>query len=69
MSANGRQIGGSHYSKNAIQVWDFIIANNLGYLEGNIIKYICRYQAKNGIQDLQKARHYIDKLIEIKGEQ
>ena len=68
MSVNETQVGGTHYSKNAIQVWDFIVANNIGYLEGNIIKYVCRYQDKNGLQDLLKARHYLDKLIETKGE-
>lgn len=48
----------------AIQPWDFITSNNLGFLEGNIIKYVSRYKEKNGHEDLLKARHYLDKLIE-----
>jgi len=64
MSANDRQIGGSHY-QTKIQPWDFIVANNLGYLEGNIVKYISRYKKKNGLEDLYKAQQYLDKLIEI----
>lgn len=63
MSANDTQVGGSHYAK-AIQPWDYIIANNIGYLEGNIIKYVTRYKDKNGLQDLLKAQHYLKKLIE-----
>jgi hypothetical protein len=63
MAANDRQISGEHYQTD-IQPWDFIVANNLGYLEGNIIKYVCRYKEKNGIVDLHKAQHYLDKLIE-----
>jgi hypothetical protein len=63
MSANEHQIGGTHYSSE-IQPWDYILAHKLGYLEGNIIKYVTRYQKKNGVEDLHKARHYLDKLIE-----
>lgn len=58
------QVGGDHYKKAAIQPIDFILANNLGFCEGNAIKYIYRYQLKGGIEDLEKARHYIDFLIE-----
>jgi len=65
MKANDHQVGGSHYKDRAIQPWDFIIANDLGFLEGNVIKYVARYKAKNGIKDLEKARHYLDKLIEV----
>lgn len=65
MSANDMQVGGTHYEQNAIQPWDFIISNNLSYLVGNIIKYLCRYKNKNGVEDLRKARHYLDKLIEV----
>jgi len=63
MSANDRQVSGKHY-QTEIQPWDFIVANNLSYLEGNIVKYVCRYKHKNGIVDLHKAQHYLDKLIE-----
>ena len=58
------QIGGTHYSNLAIEPIDFITANNLGSCEGNIVKYIARWKAKNGIEDLKKARWYIDFLIE-----
>jgi hypothetical protein len=62
--ANEQQVGGEHYAVKAIQPWDFIIANNIGYLEGNIIKYISRWKDKGGVEDLKKAQHYLQKLIE-----
>lgn len=65
MSADTQQVGGNHYKDKAIQPWDYITSNGLGYLEGNVIKYVSRYKDKNGLQDLQKARHYLDKLIEL----
>ena len=58
------QIGGTHYSDLAIEPIDFITANNLGFCEGNVIKYVSRWKVKNGIEDLEKARWYIDFLIE-----
>lgn len=58
------QIGGTHYSDLAIEPIDFITANNLSFCEGNIVKYIARWKAKNGVEDLKKARWYIDFLIE-----
>lgn len=61
--ASKRQVGGTHYQKK-VQPWDYIVANGLGYLEGNIIKYVSRYKDKNGVQDLRKAAHYLEKLIE-----
>lgn len=63
-SANDTQVGGAHYKSKAIQPWDYIVSNRLGYLEGNIVKYVSRWQDKNGVQDLEKARHYLDKLVE-----
>jgi hypothetical protein len=63
--ANARQEGGTHYKQLSIQPWDYIVSNNLGYLEGNIVKYVTRWQTKNGVQDLLKAKHYLDKLLEI----
>ena len=63
-TANAHQIGGTHYARKAIQPWDYIIANQLGYLEGNVVKYVSRWRDKGGVQDLHKARHYLDKLIE-----
>ena len=65
MSANEEQVGGRHYIEKSIQPWDYIIANKMGYLEGNIIKYVSRYKDKNGLEDLIKAAHYLDKLIEV----
>ena len=64
-SALRKQVGGDHYSKLAIQPVEYINANHLTYLQGNVIKYVTRYKDKNGLQDLQKARHYIDMLIEL----
>ena len=65
--ANARQEGGTHYKQLVIQPWDYIVSNNLGYLEGNVVKYVSRWQTKheNGVQDLLKAKHYLDKLLEI----
>ena len=59
------QVGGDHYSKLAIQPVTYINANGLSYLQGNVIKYVTRYKDKNGLQDLEKAKHYIDMLIEL----
>jgi len=56
--------GPSYYRQYKIQPIEFIMENELGFLEGNIIKYICRYKQKNGIEDLLKARHYLDFLIQ-----
>lgn len=63
--ANNSQIGGSHYKKNGIQPWDYVIANDLGYLEGSAIKYITRWKDKGGLQDIYKAIHFLEKLIEV----
>jgi Protein of unknwon function (DUF3310). len=52
-----------HYSRYAIEPIDFISLNNIGFEAGNVIKYITRYDAKNGLEDLQKARKYLDFLI------
>jgi hypothetical protein len=64
-SALSTQVGGSHYKDFAIQPAEFIHRNGIGFLEGNVIKYVTRYKAKNGLQDLEKARHYIELLIEM----
>ena len=63
--ADDMQVGGTHYKDKSIQPWDYIIANDLGYLEGNVVKYISRWKNKNGIEDLKKAQHYLSKLIEV----
>ena len=64
-TANATQVAGTHYKTQAIQTWDYIAANNIGYLEGNAIKYLSRWKSKGGVNDLLKAKHYIEKLIEI----
>ena len=58
------QVGGDHYAVMKIQPIEFILANQLGFCEGNVIKYLCRYKRKNGLEDLKKARQYLDFLIE-----
>jgi hypothetical protein len=67
MSANETQVSGSHYKNKAVQPWDYIALNGIGYLEGCAIKYLTRWKEKGGVSDLLKARHYIDKLIEVEG--
>jgi hypothetical protein len=66
-SANSTQVAGNHYKNKAIQPWDYIVSNNLGYLEGNIVKYVSRWKDKGGVDDLKKAQHYLIKLIETQG--
>lgn len=65
MSANNVQHGGNHYKNKAIQPWDYIAANNIGYFEGTAIKYLTRWKEKGGVEDLKKAIHFIEKLIEL----
>ncbi len=67
-SANDRQVGGTHWTKNAVQTWDYIAANGIGYFEGNVIKYVSRWKDKGGVEDLFKAKHYLEKLIELQAE-
>ena len=62
-----KQVGGSHYKDNAIQPIENIHANKLGFCEGNVVKYVTRWKDKNGIADLEKAKHYIELLIELEG--
>lgn len=59
------QVDGNHYKDQAIQPVEYIHANNIGYMEGNVIKYVSRWRKKNGIADLEKAKHYIELLIEL----
>jgi hypothetical protein len=65
MSADATQVAGSHYKSLAIQPWNYTAANNLNWFEGEIVKYITRWPNKGGVDDLRKARHIIDKLIEL----
>lgn len=54
----------AHYARFAIEPIDFIAANGIGFAAGNVIKYVCRQDAKDGLKDLHKARYYLDKIIE-----
>lgn len=65
MSALEKQEGGQHYKGYAIQPIEFIHANDIPYCEANVIKYVMRHRQKNGVQDLLKAKHYIELLIEL----
>ena len=64
MSTYKKQIGGSHYKNMKIQPSKFINDNKLLFAEGNAIKYICRHKQKGERQDLEKAKHYIDMILE-----
>lgn len=58
------QHGGNHYKKLKIQPVEYIMANSIPYMEGNVIKYVSRWKDKGGIEDLKKAKHYLEILIE-----
>jgi len=62
--ASQTQVGGDHYKNMVIQPVEFIYRNKIGYIEGSVIKYVCRHRSKNGRHDLEKAKHFIDLLIE-----
>jgi hypothetical protein len=64
MKPSKDQVGGQHYKSMPIQPAEFIHKNGIGFLEGNVIKYVCRHATKSGKEDLLKARHYIDLLLE-----
>ena len=64
MKSYKKQVGGSHYKKYKIQPVEFIVKNNIGFCEGNVIKYVLRFKEKGGVQDLEKAKHYIELLID-----
>jgi hypothetical protein len=63
--ASSTMIGGTHYKMLPIEPWEIIERNNMGFFEGNTLKYLMRFKLKNGVEDLKKARHYLDKLIEM----
>ncbi len=69
MTALTVQEGGNHYKDMPIQPVEYIHVNKLGYFEGCVIKYVSRWKKKNGIEDLKKARHFIDLLIELESRQ
>ena len=60
-----KQEGGGHYKSLSIQPIEYIQANKLGYIEGNIVKYITRHRDKNGIEDIKKIIHYCELLIDM----
>jgi hypothetical protein len=64
MKAKDIQVGGNHYKNLKIQPIEYIQANDLSYCEANVVKYVTRWRSKNGVEDLRKAKHYIDLLIE-----
>lgn len=66
-SALGVQVAGSHYKDMKIQPAEFIHINNIPYMEGNVIKYVARWRSKDGLADLEKAKHYLELLIELEG--
>ena len=68
-SALSVQIAGTHYKSLPIQPVQYIHANGIGYFEGNVIKYVTRWKDKGGIKDLEKAKHFIDLLIELENKE
>lgn len=69
MMVSSKVVHPGHYNQGPIECWDFVVSHKMGFLEGNIVKYLCRYQHKNGIEDLLKAREYLNKLIEVTRDQ
>lgn len=67
--ATSEQIGGNHYVDFIIQPTEFIHRNNIPFIEGNVIKYVCRHRSKNGRQDIEKAMHYLKLLLEFEYDQ
>jgi len=66
-SALDMQVAGNHYKNLKVQPIEYIHANNLGYCEGNVVKYITRWRDKGGKADLEKVKHYVDLLIQLEG--
>ena len=66
LKATDRQVGGKHYKNFKIQPIECITANNLNFIQGCVIKYICRFDKKNGNEDLDKVIHYCELLKELK---
>lgn len=58
-----KQVGGNHY-KMSIEPVEFIVKNSIPYREANVIKYVCRYKRKNGKEDIEKAIHYLEMILE-----
>lgn len=64
-SSLGAQVGGAHYKSRNIQPVEYAYANSLDFFEGSVVKYITRWRDKGGISDLEKAKHFIEMLIEL----
>lgn len=62
------QVGGGHYLNGQIQPIEFIQSQRLGFIEGSVVKYVTRWRNKNGLEDLKKARHYLDILIALEAD-
>lgn len=62
------QVGGDHYKTKGIQPVEYCMANSIGFMEGSVIKYVTRWREKGGVEDLKKARHFLDMLIEYQPE-
>jgi len=68
VSANEKQVGGTHYSTDGgLQHWDIVNIFKLDYFQGQITKYVMRWNKKNGVEDLRKAAHFLEKYIELQG--
>ena len=65
-SALDEQVGGDHYKKLGVQPVEFISTINANFFQGNVIKYVTRYKDKNGIKDLEKAKHYLELMKQLK---
>jgi hypothetical protein len=62
--ANSKQVGGNHYGLSGLQHWDLVVMFKWDYFQGQITKYLMRWKKKNGVQDLEKAAHFLEKYIE-----
>ena len=67
--ASDEQVGGSHYREYSIQPVEYIVANSMGFLAGNVVKYVTRYKDKNGAEDIRKAIHYLKLILEFEYEE
>ena len=65
---NKKQVGGEHYKGVDQEHWDWVHANELDYFQGQITKYVYRWKSKNGMEDLRKAHHFLEKYIELESE-
>ena len=64
-TAIDKQVGGDHYKNCKIQPVEYIESNGIGFLMGNVVKYVTRYAVKKNVQDLEKAQHYIELQLQL----